>query len=406
MQILIKAICGFAVITLLSSTVFSLSSVAGETEISEAVGLARLYSGEEKQAKDEALRNAMKKAIEQGVGAMLTSETEVENFQLVSDRILTKSKGAIKSYRILREGSVDNGVNYEVVISAIVDDDLLNSSMEAFRLMQQLTGRKTVMVIYNPNVQGSLPLNPNNGDDFQLIKSGITALNQAFIERRFDVIDPDVLKEVIKDTETMALSNDGDFDQAVSELAAKYGAQYYITFTVMASNVERGNLSEAKANIDAKMYNVGSARIINQIEGNGSKKFRKTTSGMDVFENMKFAIRQATKQIRYKMVASLIERLYEYAEDGAPIMMRIYTGKASHQSPFMRMLKKMKGVTGAKTVSRNRKEIYMHVYYTGTETDEFLMSLEDAFYSNRRFKGYTLIPSQSGEVLVLNMELE
>ena len=406
MRSIIKTICGFAAVTLLNLTAFSIMSAASEIEIQEAVGLARLYSGEEKQAKDEALRNAMKKAIEQGVGAMLTSESEVENFQLVSDRILTKSKGVIKSYRILREGVVDNGVNYEVAISAVVDNDLLNSSMEAFRLMQQLTGRKTVMVIYNPNVQGTLPLNPNNGDDFQLIKSGVTALNQAFIERRFDVIDPDVLKEVIKDTETMALSNEGDFDQAVSELAAKYGAQYYVTFTVMASNVERGNVSEAKANINAKLYNVGSARIINQIEGKGSKKFRKTTSGMDVFENMKFAIRQATKQIRFKLVASLIERLYEYAEDGAPLMVRIFTGKVSHQSPFMRMLKKMKGVTGTKTVSRNRKELYMHVYYTGTETDDFLMSLEDAFYSNRRFKGYTLIPSQSGEVIVLYMEME
>ena len=66
----------------------------------------------------------------------------------------------------------------------------------------------------------------------------------------------------------------------------------------------------------------------------------------------------------------------------------------------------MKGVTGTKTVSRNRKELYMHVYYTGAETDDFLMSLEDAFYSNRRFKGYTLIPSQSGEVIVLYMEME
>ena len=38
---------------------------AREINISEAVGLARLYSGEEKQARDAALRDAMKKAIEQ-----------------------------------------------------------------------------------------------------------------------------------------------------------------------------------------------------------------------------------------------------------------------------------------------------------------------------------------------------
>ena len=74
---------------------------AREINISEAIGLARLYSGEEKQARDAALRDAMKKAIEQGVGSMLESETEVKNFQLLSDRILSKSKGVIKNYKYL-----------------------------------------------------------------------------------------------------------------------------------------------------------------------------------------------------------------------------------------------------------------------------------------------------------------
>ena len=170
---------------------------------------------------------------------MMESETEVKNFQLLSDRILSKSKGVIKNYKILREGEVDNGVNYEVVISAIVDDQLMEDSMEAFRLMQELTGRKTVMVIYNPKVQGELPLNPKRGDDFNLIKSAMIALNQGFINKRFDVIEPSVLQEVIRDTETLALSNEVDFDQAVSELATKYGAQYYTTFELLASNKKK-----------------------------------------------------------------------------------------------------------------------------------------------------------------------
>ena len=112
MRTIIKAIFSFTAISFLSLSAFYETSAAREIEISEARGLARMYSGEEKQAKDEALRDAMQKAIEQGVGAVLASETEVENFQVVSDSILKKSKGAIKSYRILREGAVDNGINY------------------------------------------------------------------------------------------------------------------------------------------------------------------------------------------------------------------------------------------------------------------------------------------------------
>ena len=403
MRTIIKAIFSFTAISILSLSAFYETSAAREIEIQEAVGSARMYSGEEKKAKDEALRDAMKNAIEQGVGAVLNSETEVENFQVVSDRILKKSKGAIKSYRILREGAVDNGINYEVVISAVVDDDLLNQSMESFRIMQQLTGRKTVMVVYNPTVHGELPLNPENGNDFQLIKEGITVLSRAFLKRKFEVIDTEASLAMIKDTETMSEDNEGEFNEVVSEMANKYGAQYYVTFTVMASNKEGEKRSEAKSIINAKLFNVGSARLINQISGKGRKKYKKSTSGMDVFENMMIAINQASKQVKDKLVNSLIERLYEYAEDGAPLMLRVETGKQKRQTPFLRILKKMKGVTGTDTKSSSRNEMFIHVYYKGTDIDEFFMDLEDIFYKDRKFKGLELLRARAGDVFVLTM---
>ena len=403
MRTIIKAIFSFTAISLLSLSAFYETSAARETEISEARGLVRLYTGEEKQARDEALRDAKKKAVEQGVGGLLTSETEVKNFQVVSDRILKKSKGSIQSYRILREGAVDNGINYEVVISAVVDDDVLNQSMESFRIMQQLTGRKTVMVVYNPTVHGELPLNPENGNDFQLIKEGITVLSRAFLKRKFEVIDTEASLAMIKDTETMSEDNEGEFNEVVSEMANKYGAQYYVTFTVMASNKEGGTRSVAKSIINAKLFNVGSARLINQISGKGRKKYKKSTSGMDVFENMMIAINQASKQVKDKLVNSLIERLYEYAEDGAPLMLRVETRKQKLQTPFLRLLKKMKGVTGTDTKSSSRNEMFIHVYYKGSDIDDFFMDLEDIFYKERKFKGLELVRAKAGDVFVLTM---
>ena len=403
MRTIIKAIFSFTAISFLSLSAFYETSAAREIEIQEAVGSARMYSGEEKKAKDEALRDAMKNAIEQGVGAVLNSETEVENFQVVSDRILKKSKGSIQSYRILREGAVDNGINYEVVISAVVDDDLLNQSMETFRIMQQLTGRKTVMVVYNPTVHGELPLNPENGNDFQLIKEGITVLSRAFLKRKFEVIDTEASLAMIKDTEAMSEDNEGEFNEVVSEMANKYGAQYYVTFTVMASNKEGGTRSVAKSIINAKLFNVGSARLINQVSGKGRKKYKKSTSGMDVFENMMIAINQASKQVKDKLVNSLIERLYEYAEDGAPLMLRVETRKQKLQTPFLRILKKMKGVTGTDTKSSSRNEMFIHVYYKGSDIDDFFMDLEDIFYKERKFKGLELVRAKAGDVFVLTM---
>ena len=124
---------------------------------------------------------------------------------------------------------------------------------------------------------------------------------------------------------------------------------------------------------------------------------------MDVFQNMKSAIRKATKQVKNNLVNSLIERLYEYAEDGAPILVRIHVGKKSHVRAFMKMIKGLKIVTGSKTISSIGKDATLHVYGIG-DTDSFLDDLDDNFYKNRRFKGYSLSIAQSGEVVDLNME--
>jgi hypothetical protein len=252
-------------------------------------------------------------------------------------------------------------------------------------------------------VQGELPLNKENGNDFQIIKTGLTELITAFDDRRFEVIDPEVLEQSSEDQEKMALAQESDFEEVVSELGVKYGAQYYVVFTLMASNTDRGKISEAQAIINAKLYNIGTGKIISTIEGKAKKKYKKTTSGMDLMLNMKTAVGKATKQVKNKLVNSLIERLYEYAEDGAPMLLRINVAKKKHLRPFMKMIKGLKTVTGTKVISSLGRDGKMYVYGM-TDTDSFLDAVDDNFYKNRKFKGYALNIAQSGEVLDLNME--
>ena len=45
----------------------------------------------------------------------------------------------------------------------------------------------------------------------------------------------------------------------------------------------------------------------------------------------------------------------------------------------------------------------MSINYKGTETEDLLMALEDAFNSNRAFKGYALEADQMGNGLRLNI---
>ena len=51
--------------------------------------------------RDEALMAAKRDAIEKGIGTILLSQTEVENFMVKRDMIVTKTIGAVKKYDII-----------------------------------------------------------------------------------------------------------------------------------------------------------------------------------------------------------------------------------------------------------------------------------------------------------------
>jgi hypothetical protein len=102
-------------------------------------------------------------------------------------------------------------------------------------------------------------------------------------------------------------------------------------------------------------------------------------------------------------VDSLVNKLYDYADDGAPMFISFHTGKKSQVRPFLNMINDLKRVTSSKVITRINKDVTMHVYGVG-DTDVFLKELEDAFYTNRKFKNYALSPAQTGEGLELNME--
>ncbi|HEY3243104.1 MAG TPA: hypothetical protein VGM03_07110 [Phycisphaerae bacterium] len=65
-----------------------------------AVGRA---AGTDVRAKDEALADAKRKAVEQACGLFMNAQSETAEYQLVKDRILGNAAGYIKEYRVSRE---------------------------------------------------------------------------------------------------------------------------------------------------------------------------------------------------------------------------------------------------------------------------------------------------------------
>ena len=62
-----------------------------QTAVSQitATGIASIFAGDQALARDQAIDDALRNAVEQGLGTFVQSSTLVENYQLVSDNILT-----------------------------------------------------------------------------------------------------------------------------------------------------------------------------------------------------------------------------------------------------------------------------------------------------------------------------
>lgn len=73
-----------------------------------AVGRA---AGEDLKAKDEAKADAKRNAVEQACGALINAQSDVEDFQLKKDRILSTAAGYITSYEVSREW-VESGISH------------------------------------------------------------------------------------------------------------------------------------------------------------------------------------------------------------------------------------------------------------------------------------------------------
>ena len=92
---------------------------AGTDVVVTAEGLAACASGSSSPAcRQAALADALRRAVEKGVGTLVLGETSTKNYQLVRDTVRTSAEGFVRDYRILDE-RLENGI-YRVRIEARV----------------------------------------------------------------------------------------------------------------------------------------------------------------------------------------------------------------------------------------------------------------------------------------------
>lgn len=116
-----------------------------------AEGIAVIRDNRVDIARDKALDGALRSAVEKVVGVMVSSTSEVENFQLKMDRILSESKGFINTYKIASEKRQQD--QYEVTVDAEVGRERLRERLEAISLIIARKSKPRIMLLFTEQAQ-------------------------------------------------------------------------------------------------------------------------------------------------------------------------------------------------------------------------------------------------------------
>ncbi len=131
------------------------------------------------RAREEAINQATRLAVEQAMGVYVLSETLTENMALVSDKILTQSSGYVSGYKVVGESQA-NGL-YTVKIQATVSVEPLVDQLAALGLLRDWN--VAVVLVSNGEARASN-------------ESAKTELNAMMIQKGFRVADDNALVQL------------------------------------------------------------------------------------------------------------------------------------------------------------------------------------------------------------------
>jgi hypothetical protein len=153
--------------------------------------------------KDAAVEQAKRDAVEQGLGAYMTSNTTVTSTS-IEDNIYSKAQGFVKTFKIIKESKGPDG-NFEITIEAQVTDmiDQVMADEAAFQtLLNSMNRPRIIFLVKEQNLIDNMETN-----------FAETQLLSMFYDKGFDVVDRQLVQG-LRGQQDYTAALDGDVTAA------------------------------------------------------------------------------------------------------------------------------------------------------------------------------------------------
>lgn len=240
-------------------------------------GRAALGRGGVSAARDAAIRDAMRRAVEQVVGTLIDSRTLTENFVTVRDHIYAASDGYVSRYDVVSEGTEADGETYAVRLDAVVRRGRVKDDLATYRILQVQTGRKRVMVIGRSDPAAGL----GAAEAESYVGAAVAGANAALAEREFRMFDAEATAAVARRIGT-AMGAAGESE--LVRLGLDQGAEQVVVLAVACGKRAApgpGRFSMGYATVRAKAFDASTGRVLGTGTADASERARTEPTAQD-----------------------------------------------------------------------------------------------------------------------------
>ncbi len=244
--------------------------------------------------KDEALRAALRAALERGGRTEIFAQTDVENFQILHDTIIARAQGLVRDFRVLEEKQ-QRDQSWKVRIRARVSKSVLAATWAELQNVLNQVGRPKVLVWIHERID-------DRPQDESILEHNI---EERLLKSGFDLVARRAI-DTIKQKE-LADATARNNVAKLQAIAKDFDAHIFIAGTANANHAEAAsayNVPLVMYNCDAevKAYYTDTGKLL---ASKGMANKRGGARGVTQYSP------QAGRQALQNASAELIDSIYE-----------------------------------------------------------------------------------------------
>ncbi len=270
------------------------------------------------QARDQAIQDALRLAVEQAAGTMVSSETLVQNYEVLRDQVYSQSQGYIRHYEVTNETSEGN--LYRVTIQASVAMGNLKNDLAALGLLMARKSMPRAMIMVAEQNVGMHYYNywwavKASTADLTVTEN---VLMQKLTSKGLHIVDHAVASKTLSikaPYKIESLSND-----AVQSIGNLYDAEVVIygkALAKLAGSVMGSSMKSAQADISLRVVRTDTGQVIASATHHAAAVHpNEVTAGVE-------ALKQAAEAISDQLLDQVVKRWSQDLSSGSLIRLEI-----------------------------------------------------------------------------------